>query len=170
MSSIRRIAVLSLVLPVSLIAGCGSDDPGAPPPTMTGDIALTEDAKEPQAEVRASGERQAFDGLEFNVPADWEEVQSEFQGIVSAKFTMPKTAKDVTLTLSRSGGGLEANLDRWREEGGTTLGQRAHLEVARLVAEAPASELPDDRKAELERLMSDEARRHGLDRLPGREP
>ena len=35
-------------------------------------------------------------------------------GIISAKFQMPDVGPDVTLTLSRSGGGLEANLDRWR--------------------------------------------------------
>lgn len=59
-----------------------------------------------------------------------------------------------------------ANLSRWREEGGRTLCERAHTEVERLVGEHQPSQLPDDVKAELTRLMEAEARRHGMDALP----
>ncbi len=64
---------------------------------------------------------------------------------------------------------VRANLSRWREEGATTLGERAHREVERLVAGAAPSRLPDTARREIERLMTAEARRHGLSELPGRE-
>jgi trimethylamine--corrinoid protein Co-methyltransferase len=59
-----------------------------------------------------------------------------------------------------------ANLSRWREEGGRTLGERAHAEVERLIGEHRPSGLSDEVKAEMTRLMEAEARRHGMDSLP----
>jgi trimethylamine---corrinoid protein Co-methyltransferase len=59
-----------------------------------------------------------------------------------------------------------ANRSRWHAEGSRTLGERAHAEVERLVASYQPSSLPDDTKAELSRLMRDEARRWGMDALP----
>jgi len=59
-----------------------------------------------------------------------------------------------------------ANRSRWREEGGLTLRQRAHLEVERLVAACEPSRLGDDVKGQLTERMVSEARRHGMDGLP----
>jgi trimethylamine--corrinoid protein Co-methyltransferase len=59
-----------------------------------------------------------------------------------------------------------ANRSRWHEEGGQTLGERAHREVDRLVGECPPSPLSGDIKRELTGLMEREARRYGMDRLP----
>jgi len=59
-----------------------------------------------------------------------------------------------------------ANRSRWEEEGRTTLAQRAHSEVERLLGQAEPSPLADDVKAELTRLMTAEAVRHGMDGLP----
>ncbi len=59
-----------------------------------------------------------------------------------------------------------ANRARWQEEGGLTLGERAHREVERLVAEYQAPELPADVRADLTERMEHEARRWGMDRLP----
>jgi trimethylamine--corrinoid protein Co-methyltransferase len=59
-----------------------------------------------------------------------------------------------------------ANRDRWKEEGGLTLGERAHKEVERLVGDYQPSGLPDDVKEELTKLMEKEARRHGMEGLP----
>lgn len=61
-----------------------------------------------------------------------------------------------------------ANRARWQAEGGLTLQQRAHREVERLLAAYQPSALGDDAKAELTRLMTGEARRWGMDRLPYR--
>jgi len=61
-----------------------------------------------------------------------------------------------------------ANSSRWLEEGGLTLHERAAKEVEKLINSYEPSSLPDDVKSELERLMTAEARRFGMDRLPDR--
>jgi len=59
-----------------------------------------------------------------------------------------------------------ANRSRWQEEGSLTLCERAHNELERLVTDYEPSQLPDDIKTELTRLMDVEARRYGMDSLP----
>jgi len=61
-----------------------------------------------------------------------------------------------------------ANRSRWKEEGGLSLGDRAHQEVERLVTSYRPPELPEEVREELIRLMSREARRYGQDYLPER--
>ncbi len=62
-----------------------------------------------------------------------------------------------------------ANRPRWIEEGGHTLGERAHAEVeAKITAWEPTG-LGDDVRSELIRRMEEEARSAGADRLPDRE-
>ncbi len=62
-----------------------------------------------------------------------------------------------------------ANRSRWMEEGGLTLEQRAANEVERLVGCVTPSALSDGVKTELDRLMTAEARRYGMEKLPGRD-
>ena len=62
-----------------------------------------------------------------------------------------------------------ANSSRWLEEGGLTLHERAAKEVEKLIDSYEPSSLSDDVKTELERLMTAEARRFGMDSLPGRD-
>jgi trimethylamine--corrinoid protein Co-methyltransferase len=59
-----------------------------------------------------------------------------------------------------------ANSSRWQAEGSVTLAERAHREVARLLESYQPSELSGAGKRELTKLMENEARRHGQDRLP----
>jgi len=59
-----------------------------------------------------------------------------------------------------------ANRSRWREEGGRTLGDRAHAEVERLLRECDPSPLPDSVRGDLAKLMRREAERHGMKSLP----
>ncbi len=59
-----------------------------------------------------------------------------------------------------------ANRSRWQEEGASTLGERAHLEVEKLLAQYTPSALSGDTKAELSKLMAAEAKRYGMDALP----
>jgi len=61
-----------------------------------------------------------------------------------------------------------ANRSRWLDEGGLTLGERATREVERLIDAYAPSRLPDDVTTELDRLMTAEARRFGMDHLPDR--
>ena len=62
-----------------------------------------------------------------------------------------------------------ANLSRWRDEGSLTLGERAHREVRRLIDGYQTNGLAPETHRELIDLMSAEASRHGMDRLPERE-
>ena len=61
-----------------------------------------------------------------------------------------------------------ANSSRWREEGGLSLHDRAEQEVERLITSYTPSRLPDEVKNELDRLMTAEATRFGMDKLPTR--
>jgi trimethylamine--corrinoid protein Co-methyltransferase len=62
-----------------------------------------------------------------------------------------------------------ANRSRWQDEGGLTLWQRADVEVGRLIAEWTPSRIGDNVKAELERLMTAEAAKFGMEELPERD-
>ncbi|MBU1100288.1 MAG: trimethylamine methyltransferase family protein [Bacteroidetes bacterium] len=62
-----------------------------------------------------------------------------------------------------------ASRSRWIEEGSTTLLQRAHSEVERLVSEYSSSHLTDEVRKELINLMEQEAKTHGQGSLPERE-
>ncbi len=59
-----------------------------------------------------------------------------------------------------------ANRSRWQEEGGRSIGERAHMEVERLIAACGPSRLPEETRIELTRRMTAEARRCGMDHLP----
>jgi trimethylamine---corrinoid protein Co-methyltransferase len=59
-----------------------------------------------------------------------------------------------------------ANRARWLAEGGTTLGQRAHAEVRRLIGQYAPSRLAEDKQRALTERMAMEARRYGMERLP----
>jgi trimethylamine--corrinoid protein Co-methyltransferase len=59
-----------------------------------------------------------------------------------------------------------APLGRWREEGETTLGQRARVEVERLLAAWSPSSLPDDAKSALRERMAHAAAAAGMAALP----
>ena len=59
-----------------------------------------------------------------------------------------------------------ANRPRWQEQGGKDLLRRAHDEVERLVAGAQPSRLADDTKKALTRLMTAEAAKFGMNKLP----
>jgi trimethylamine--corrinoid protein Co-methyltransferase len=59
-----------------------------------------------------------------------------------------------------------APLGRWREEGESTLGQRASREVERLVAAWTPSRLPDETKRALRERMEEAARAAGMGELP----
>ena len=61
-----------------------------------------------------------------------------------------------------------ANSSRWLEDGGLSLHDRAAKEVERLIASHTPSCLPAEVRSEMEGMMTAEARRFGMDNLPGR--
>jgi len=60
-----------------------------------------------------------------------------------------------------------ANRSRWQEDGDLTLLQRAQVEIAEHIGNYEPSRLAADIKQELTRLMTAEARRYGMESLPG---
>jgi len=62
-----------------------------------------------------------------------------------------------------------AQRSRWLDEGGLTLGERAHREVERIISSWQPPRLAQESAAEMTRSMRAEARRLGMDELPGRE-
>lgn len=63
-----------------------------------------------------------------------------------------------------------ANNARWIEEGSSTMDDRAHLEVERLLRGYQPSSLPADTQNALIDIMETDARLHGQDTLPERAP
>jgi len=61
-----------------------------------------------------------------------------------------------------------ANRTRWKDEGGLTLEERAHCEVEKLLNDYKGPGLPGEVKKDLIKLMDQEARRCGQDKLPER--
>jgi trimethylamine--corrinoid protein Co-methyltransferase len=59
-----------------------------------------------------------------------------------------------------------ANRTRWHDEGSQTLPERAHKEIEKLIQNYKPSGLAPDTKKELTRLMTKEAQRCGMSRLP----
>ncbi len=59
-----------------------------------------------------------------------------------------------------------ANRSRWKEEGGLTMGKRAHRQVEKLLESYQSNGLPDDVAKALTELMSTEAKKHGMTKLP----
>lgn len=59
-----------------------------------------------------------------------------------------------------------ANLSRWQEEGSLSLTDRADQEIERLLNEYQPSRLSDDIKKDITSRMEDQARLHGMDKLP----
>lgn len=99
--------------------GCSETKRPSAPPVMTVD-SNEESDQSPSCGSETPEEngdsKVAVAGLKFEVPDGWERVQlSDFQqGIIAARFTITVDDEEITVTLSRSGGGTDANLDRWR--------------------------------------------------------
>ena len=63
-----------------------------------------------------------------------------------------------------------ANRPRWIAEGKTTLEERAHTEVEKLIRNYKPSSLSNEVKNDLTKLMEKEAKKYDQDKLPIRKP
>jgi hypothetical protein len=54
----------------------------------------------------------------FKVPKGWVSAGADKLGIATAKFTSGKGDKEIGVVLLKAGGGLEANVNRWRAQVG----------------------------------------------------
>lgn len=102
--------------------GCGTEDTTTadPPVPVAGDPVTDETAAdEPQASDPAASADGAYQttisGFEFTVPAGWREAElrPEQQGFIDARYEIPAAGEEVGLTFTTSGGGVQANVDRW---------------------------------------------------------
>lgn len=123
-------AVVGVVLAVGMCggAGCGGGDSGnraVPVPVAGGEADAGPKAgtasgagstKGPDGGTPSGTSKLEFDGITFAIPAGWEQVplSAAQRGIVEAKLRIPTAQGPVDMTLSFAGGGIDANLQRWR--------------------------------------------------------
>ncbi|WP_339732591.1 hypothetical protein [uncultured Gimesia sp.] len=71
--------------------------------------------KSDQLDQQTSGVKE-FDGIQFQVPVGWEQaaLTPAQRGMISASFKIPQAGDGVKLTLSSVGGGIDANIQRWK--------------------------------------------------------
>lgn len=111
-----------LCLLLAVLGGCDAGDPArtVDPPvrTVAANAAAethTPGAAKDQKRLRTGPFEKSFDGINFSVPAGWQEVELSpaQQGFIDARFQIPTPHGDVTLTCSSNSGGIETNVQRW---------------------------------------------------------
>jgi trimethylamine--corrinoid protein Co-methyltransferase len=81
--------------------------------------------------------------------------------------TSPRTLEYMREEVSAPGSSIDRQpRELWQSKGGKDALAHAHDLVSKLLAKHKPEPLPDDVRRELVRIMSAEARRHGMDRLP----
>ncbi|QDT97901.1 hypothetical protein [Gimesia aquarii] len=118
MSSRQFLLVVFFQLSVILFFyGCHSDssESNSDLPVPEAEPLHLEQPKPSMAKTQVAGKKE-YDGIQFHIPEGWEEVplSPAQQGLISASFRIPKAGDKVKLTLSSVGGGIDANLQRWR--------------------------------------------------------
>ena len=118
------LVTIGLCLLSAALGGCDSGDSAR---TVDPPVRSVAPAASTAAETRAPGGATAqktlrtgpfeksFDGINFSVPAGWQEVELSpaQQGFIDARFQIPTPHGDVTLTCSSNSGGIETNVQRW---------------------------------------------------------
>lgn len=103
---------LSVGLPAACCA-CSEQEPPSDPPVP---IAAPAAPDVSSGFAPASGEQEArVSGFRFTLPPGWRqaELSPEQRGFVDARFEIADYDDDVRLTMSTTGGGIEANIQRW---------------------------------------------------------
>ncbi len=108
----RRQLMCGLV--TAVLAGCGDTGPVADPPVP---VAKSGPAARHGGDVSGGGssapQERRFGGIRLTVPAGWEEVPLK-SDMLLAEYKLDGDAGPGRLTLSTAGGGVEANISRWR--------------------------------------------------------
>lgn len=98
----------------TVLAGCGDGRPAVDPPVPTATSAPTAgQAGEGSEKVLSAPQERRFGGIRMTVPAGWEEVPLK-SDMLLAEYKLEGNAGPGRLTLSTAGGGVEANISRWR--------------------------------------------------------
>ncbi|QDT27061.1 hypothetical protein Enr10x_23750 [Gimesia panareensis] len=111
----KRTVLLICLLPCLFGCGSGSSESTTDPPIPEAEPVNTTGSGTHEPQQTAAGVKE-FDGIQFEVPAGWKQVplSPAQRGMISASFQIPEAGDGVRLTLSSVGGGVEANLERWR--------------------------------------------------------
>lgn len=117
------------------ILGCRSREPESNTDLPVPEAAPlhAEDAQADRTETQIAGAN-VFDGIQFQIPAGWEQValSPAQQGMISASFKIPQAGDGVKLTLSSVGGGIDANLQRWKGQFQLPPGESPQQETLRV--------------------------------------
>ncbi len=97
------------------VVGCTEQPKAAPevPVPMAKAIGVEIVPGAPGSSARTEPYEASVGGFKFTVPADWQQQQPK-SDVLLGEFTIPGEAGSARLTLSSAGGGIEANLERWR--------------------------------------------------------
>lgn len=108
----RRQLVCGLM--TAILAGCGDGGPVVDPPVPVAKSAqATGQGGDVSGEVSTEPQERRFGGIRLTVPAGWEEVPLK-SDMLLAEYKLEGDAGPGRLTLSTAGGGVEANISRWR--------------------------------------------------------
>jgi hypothetical protein len=106
---------------VIVIGGCGgsrqapADKPidivGAPNTAKSGERSAIEGSNGKLQELK-------FDRIQFTAPAGWKQVDipPEKRNFIDGQLSIPVDGETLTLTLSSIGGGIDANVERWKTQ------------------------------------------------------
>lgn len=113
----------------ALLAGCSGGGPAADPPVPTAKTAPAAESSSGGDAGTASTEpkERRFAGIRFTVPAGWGEKPLK-SDMLLAEYELAGEAGPGRLTLSTAGGGVEANIARWRGQFSPGEGDPAPVE------------------------------------------
>ncbi|MBW3542940.1 MAG: hypothetical protein KY476_21980 [Planctomycetes bacterium] len=99
-----------------LIEAPDDNDARAPSPSLpAGHPPVAASASAAAEVIRTGPYRKDFPqaGLTFSIPAGWKEQKLAAGSFVDAQFAVPAGEDELRMTMSLTGGGIEANVERW---------------------------------------------------------
>jgi hypothetical protein len=129
-------------------AGCAPETPDKPPevpvappqndagkpaaPAGKADPAANaETPQSPGGSASSESREETVAGVRLRVPADWKraELTPQQQGFIDARFLVPAGDTELQLTCSSTGGGRQANIDRWIRQFRSPEGEQPQTET-----------------------------------------
>jgi hypothetical protein len=105
-----------------MLPACGCA-PAAPPASSDPPVPVAGRVETPSPSAESAAAPDAatvaeIGGFRLRVPPGWRqaELTPAQQGFIDARFDVPQYGDDVKLTLSTTGGGVEANIERWIDQ------------------------------------------------------
>jgi len=92
------------------MAGCGGTETEVPPVPVAPVSEVTQTLGPAETSLPTDAGWRRFDGIRFNIPDEWEEVEAR---MVDSKYALQTADGRIEITLTAMGGGIDANLNRW---------------------------------------------------------